>query len=50
MYELNDLNPDVMRAEVAYRRERLQADYRVTSSGLGRWLRTRRLPAEARKR
>lgn len=48
MYELNDLNPDVMRAELAYRRERLGADRRAASTGVGRWLRTRHPPARAR--
>ena len=45
MYELNDLNPDVMRAELAYRRDRLGAEHRVARTGRGRWLRLRRHPA-----
>ena len=46
MYELNDLNPDVMRAELAYRRERLSAGRRAASTGRGRWLRVKRRPAQ----
>lgn len=42
MYELNDLNPDVMRAELAYRRERLAAERRLTPRGVSRRIRRRR--------
>jgi hypothetical protein len=42
MHELNDLNPDVMRAELAYRRERLAAERRLTASGVARRIRRRR--------
>jgi hypothetical protein len=50
MYELNDLNPDVMRAELAYRRDRLSAETRPVRAGVGRRLRIRRHagPAETR--
>ena len=46
MYELNDLNPDVMRAELAYRRDRLTTDRRRTASTIVRRIR-RREPAQA---
>lgn len=42
MYELNDLNPDVMRAELAYRRERLAAERRLTARSVVRRTRRRR--------
>ncbi len=42
MYGLNDMNPDIMRAELAYRRERLTAEHAVIPTGVGRWLRARR--------
>jgi hypothetical protein len=45
MYELDYMNPDVLQAEVAYRRERLTAARHVGPSRLGRWLRSRRRPA-----
>jgi len=47
MYELNGLNPDVIRAELDYRRERISAERRFTATGHGRWLRLRRRPAQS---
>ncbi|MFN2518493.1 MAG: hypothetical protein ABR604_05515 [Jatrophihabitantaceae bacterium] len=45
MYEFNGLNPDVMRAELAYRRERMGAHRRTGSTGRGPWRRALRRPA-----
>ncbi len=39
MFELDAMNPDVKRAEVAYRRDQLTTAHRVTPSR--RWLRLR---------
>lgn len=50
MYELNDLNPDVMRAELAYRLERLRTEHRPSRTGVAQRLRTRRHHAAANKR
>lgn len=47
MYELNDLNPDVMRAELAYRRQWIQTEHRPGWTGRIRWTRARRRPARA---
>jgi hypothetical protein len=49
MYELDYLNPDVMHAELAYRREQLSGGHRVIPTRLGRWLRSRR-PTRAQTR
>jgi len=48
MYELNAVNPDVMRAELAYRRERISAGIRADRAGRHRRLRARRHPGRAR--
>ncbi len=42
MYELDHINPDAIRAELAYRRERLTSGHRDTPTRLGRWYRARR--------
>lgn len=50
MHELNDLNPDVMRAELAYRRQRLSASVHSVDTGLGRWLHAHLHLARAHRR
>jgi hypothetical protein len=47
MYDLNDLNPDVMRSEIAYRNERLGIARRVAGGSITRRLRSRQPKAPA---
>jgi hypothetical protein len=42
MSELDHMNPDLMRAELAYRREQLTIGHRDVPSRLSRWYRSRR--------
>jgi hypothetical protein len=42
MYELDHINPDAIRAELAYRREQLTTGRRDNPTRLGRWYRARR--------
>jgi hypothetical protein len=42
MYEFEHVNPDSLRAELAYRREQLTAGRRDVPTRLGRWYRSRR--------
>jgi hypothetical protein len=42
MNEFEHVNPDSLRAELAYRRERLTAGRRDVPTRLGRWYRSRR--------
>jgi hypothetical protein len=50
MYDLNDLNPDVMRSELAYRNERLGITRRVAGTALTRRLRSRQHKATSATR